>query len=250
MTLEDRINRYYDHLTHTDKQILKVILKLDFKRQNYTVNDIANHAHVSTTSVHRAIKKVGFKAYTEFKYEVQKRTGFVESNGSNYNDNIIESITRTLNDFTETNHDELYEKMNKARTIYAFGTGNEQQSALQIFANHFIYYGKPIIIINTITDLEIYSRKMTEDDLIFFCSLNGNAISYQNVLNTLGLKNTYSVSITLKANNNLSQSCKHNLFFYPDFHQSNTTLHWPSLTLRVLLDALLNDYFLHLSHQN
>lgn len=248
MTLEQRINMYYDALTQTDKDILYILSKIDFKKESPTVSDIAAKAHVSTTSVHRAIKKIGFKAYTQFKYALMNQSE-VEKNPNNYNTMITHAIQTTLETFDSSDLISLFQKLEHARNIYVFGTGNEQQTALHTFSNHFMYYGKPILQISTLTDLEIYSRKMNESDVIIFCSLKGEAVNYKNVLQTLKIKNTETVSITALGSNPLSQFCKHNLFFVEDFHESTTSLHWPSLTLRVLLDKLLNTYFEYLSHK-
>lgn len=246
MKLEDRINANYKALTSTDKDIFKVILSMNFNTQSPTVQDVADNAHVSTASVHRAIKKVGYKAYTHFKYEMSKAPS-LRAIHNTYGDFMIDFINQTITDYDKSDHLELYEKLNSARNIYVYGTGNEQQSALQTFSNHFIYYGKPLITIQTLTDLDIYSRKMTKDDVVFICSLKGMTESYHHILHTLEMKRTYLVSITSDSLNQLSQVSNHSLYFHSDFHHSTTNLHWPSITLRVLLDKLIYEYFLNQS---
>lgn len=248
MSLEDRINASYNQLTQTDKDILHIIMSFDFSKEFPTVQDIANKAHVSTTSVHRAIKKIGYRAYTHFKYDMNEPSVNLESKKS-YDTSIIQSIENTLAKYASNDHSVLYDKLYNARNIYIYGTGNEQQSALQTFSNHFIYYGKPLINIQTLTDLDIYSRKMNESDILIICSLNGNTENYQHILNTIDMKKTYTVSITSSNTNSLSQFSKHNLYFYSDFHDSITNLHWPSITLRVLIDKLINSYFQYISHK-
>lgn len=247
MSLEDRINTYYNQLTQTDKEIFRIIMEFDFKKTFPTVQDIANKAHVSTTSVHRAIKKIGYKAFTHFKYDI-KNLNIPLQIQENYDAMMTHAIEKTLKDYSSIDHTVLYEKLSQARNIYIYGTGNEQQSALQTFSNHFIYYGKPLINIQTLTDLDIYSRKMNREDILIICSLNGNTDNYQHILNTIEMKKTFTVSITASSSNALSQFSNHNLYFYPDFHTSVTNLHWPSITLRVLLDKLINDFFEKQSH--
>lgn len=247
MSLEDRINASYNQLTQTDKEIFHCIMEFDFNRSFPTVQEIANKAHVSTTSVHRAIKKVGYKAFTHFKYEMKNQT-ISHKTYQNYDTSMTHAIETTLSGYSSNDHSILYEKLSKARNIYIYGTGNEQQSALQTFSNHFIYYGKPLINIQTLTDLDIYSRKMNRGDILIICSLNGNTDNYQHILNTIEMKKTFTVSITASGSNALSQFSNHNLYFYPDFHTSVTNLHWPSITLRVLLDKLINDFFEKQSH--
>lgn len=249
MTLEERINANYEILTPTDKDILKLLLSLDPSKPVPTVKDIAKKAHVSTTSVHRAIQKVGYKAYTQFKYSL---SSFNTSNkyNVNYNEYIESSIATTLRYFSAADHQKLFMAFHNSRNIYLFGTGNEQQTALQTFANHFSYYGRPPIFIHTLTDLEIYSRKMTDKDVIIICSLNGATDNYNHVITTLKMKNTFIVSITLDTSNQLSQNSNHSLYFSSDFHDSNTKLHWPSITLRVLLDSIIYHYFDFTAHQN
>ncbi len=248
MTLEERINANYDILTPTDRQIFKILLSLDPSQPVPTVQDVSKRAHVSTTSVHRAIQKLGYKAYTQFKYSIfpQTKKTLVKTN---YKDNLTHSIDETLNYFFETDHSDFYSSLHQARNIYLFGTGNEQQSSLQTFSNHFSYYGISPIFINTLTDLDIYSRKMSGNDVIIFCSLNGSIDNYQQVIKTLKMKNTYIVSITLDVTNPLSQISNHSFYFSSDFHSSTTNLHWPSITLRLLLDAIVYHYFEFTTHQ-
>lgn len=241
MNFQDRINLYYQDLTDSDKKVISQLQKL-YNSESLTVQRIADAAHVSTTTVHRTIHKLGYRAFTHFKHD---RTHFVPSTDLNTSlrESILKVSEKTLENFYELDNTLLYKKLCKATKIYTFGTGNEQLLALQNFAHHFMYYGNPITQLASISDLDIYSRKMQSSDLVIICSLNGNTTNYDHVLQTLKIKQIPILSVTRNSTNELAGNADYNLYFIPDFHSEATTLHWPAVTLNLLLDTLIHEFF-------
>ena len=238
--LTQRINLYYDQLTDTDKHVIKVLSTPHYITPKLTIKEVAKKANVSTTSVHRALKKLHYASFAELKYETLNRD-IAQKEITSYT-SIVDVITQTINIFEQKDHQELFQKLHEAQTIYGYGTGTEQLDALKTFSNHFMYYERPLTLLPTQTDLEIKAKKMTANDLLIIVSLNGGIIDYQDTLQSLKLRNVSVLSITQNIKNDLASFADYRLYFENDFHHGLISLHFPALTLNVLLDALIYHY--------
>lgn len=244
MNFEDRINDKYHTLNDTDKYIIKrfIIIKPDWEVM--TQQKLADLCNVSTASIHRMLKKLEFSGFSEFKfYMIQaKSTKFEGNNSENYNDFIINVIKNTLELNSKSVFDDVYENLRKAKTVYGFGTGTEQKQALNDFSNNLMYYDRPIVLLDTMTDINLMGLKMGIGDVVFIVSLSGNTPEVAEVIKLLTLKGIVFISITNNTNNAIAAASNINLYYSDDSFHGLTSLHWPAITLKVLIDQLLHGY--------
>lgn len=244
MLFEERINSKYNILNDTDRYIIKrfIILKPDWEVM--TQQKLADLCNVSTASIHRMLKKLEFTGFSEFKFymiQAQNKKYEVSTNGS-YKDFILDVIEKTIDLNSQTVFEEVYNTIKEAKTVYGYGTGTEQKQALIDFSNSLMYYDRPIVLLDTMTDINLMGLKMEANDVVLIVSLSGNTPDVAELIKLLRLKGIIFVSLTSKSNNAIAAASNINLYFSEDSYHGLTSLHWPAITLKVLIDQLLHGY--------
>lgn len=68
--IEQYYNQAKQDFNKNEKETIKHLLKLYRKIPAMTINELANQCYVSTSTLHRLIKKLGFRGYPDFKYQI------------------------------------------------------------------------------------------------------------------------------------------------------------------------------------
>lgn len=244
MNFEDRINTNYHTLNDTDKYIIKRIIITKPQWDDLTQQKLADLCNASTASIHRMLKRLKFSGFSEFKfYMIQSISNeHVISNEGNYKDYILDVIEKTLELNSSEIFQEVFESLHKAKTIYGFGTGTEQNQALSNLSNNLMYYDRPVILLDTMTDINLMALRMEIDDVVIIASLSGNTPQIDEVIKLLKLKGITVISLTNNTKNAIAAAADINLYYQEDAFHGLTSLHWPAITLRVLIDQLLHGY--------
>lgn len=244
MNFEDRINSKYHILNDTDKYIIKRFIILKPEWEDMTQQKLADLCNASTASIHRMLKKLDFSGFSEFKfYMIQTNSPKYSVNeGASYEDYIIEVIKNTLDLNSDTVFEDVYDSFKSAKSIYGFGTGTEQKQALHDFSNNLMYYDRPVIMLDSMTDINLMGLRMGVGDVVIVVSLSGNTPEVAEVIKLLRLKGIVFISITNNTNNAIAAASNINLYYADDSFHGLTSLHWPAITLKVLIDQLLHGY--------
>lgn len=244
MNFEDRINDKYHMLNDTDKYIIKRFIILKPEWEEMTQQKLADLCNASTASIHRMLKKLGFSGFSEFKYYMiqAKDSELLVNNDTNYDEFIIDVVKKTLDLNSSSVFEEVYESLSKAKTIYGFGTGTEQKQTIKDFSNSLMYYDRPVILLDTMTDINLMGLKMEAGDVVLVVSLSGNTPEVTEIIELLKLKGIIFISITNNTKNAIAAASNINLYFIQDSLHGIQALHWPAITLRVLIDQLLHGY--------
>lgn len=248
MTFEDRINTYYHSLNGTDKHIIKQIIINKPQWEEMTQQRLADLCNASTASIHRMLKRLNFSGFSEFKFYMIKRPTVDNwsENTESYRDFIVKTIDTTLEMNAEDVFLRVYDMIENAPELYGFGTGTEQRESLQSFSNHLMYYHTPLIMLDTVTDINLMSLRMKRGDVLFIASLSGNTPMFDEMMSILKLKGVSVISLTNNTKNAISAASDLNLYFQDDSFNGLKSLHWPAITLRILLDQLLHGYISYL----
>lgn len=244
MTYQERINKYYHDLNGTDKYILKQITMNKPNWEEMTQQKLAEICNASTASIHRMLKRLHFTGFSEFKFFMINSpvTDVWEKNEESYHDFLVNSIDKTLKMNPKEKFDCFTNYINNAPNIYGYGTGKEQHDSLDTFSNHLMYYDRPIILLNSTTDINLLSLKMEPNDVFIITSLSGNTPMIDEILEILKLKGVIIVSMTNNTRNSIASIADLSFYYEDDTYLGLNSLHWTALTLRVLLDQILHHY--------
>lgn len=252
MSLKTVINEHYHNLSDIELHILEFILKQEIQYNDLTINSLAKMCNVSTTSIHRTVKKLGFSGFSEFKYFMinndPKRTQMSELKESNYKQVIVDNISLTLDAINNNDLELLLKLIYQSNVRYAYGTGWKQGAQLQAFSNDLLTYDKSLIQIRALTDLKFMSERMNKGDLFIVSSLGGNTECVAEIVRYLTLKGVHTVSFTSFGINEISKASSLN-FYYQDDNYDDGKLPWPAMNLKALQDYIVYRYLLYNDEQ-
>lgn len=238
------IEKYYNQskheFTNNEKEILRSLIKSYRRIPNLTIHELADACYVSSSSLHRLIKKLGFRGFPDFKYKISDELSsqsIKTHDTEDYMKNIIENIeiTKRLN---ENNIIKVANLILQKENRYCFGTGWKQKQIIDNFSTDLLYYRESFTTLRTIDDLKMASEYMGENSLILIVSLSGNAKGYVDILKKCKLNGVTIISITSDTPNPLSSLADYSLYFKDDIlYQDNK--HWNCITLHFLTDYII-----------
>lgn len=235
-----------DQLTQTDQSVIKKLEENMHLIPKSTLSELAKQVYTSTTSLHRLVKKLGFNGYTEFKYvieeylESEENNQVSKTNENHYFKKTIEDIQIT-HQLNEEKFSSIVLDMISHNDLYCFGTGWKQKQIVDNFANDLLYYGQSLKTLRNRDDLEIASKHLDENSMIFIVSLSGNMKGYKETMEYISSKGVVTVGVTIHSDNPLSSLATHALYFI-DSSLDIDHHHWSSIPLGYIFDQLSHEY--------
>ncbi len=199
--------RKYDSLTVSEKIAFLKIEELDNDILMMNLNDISNYCQVSTATINRALKKMGYKNLKHFKATLNIKTA--TSSKSNLSISPFEeAICQTVESFDSKLIDTTTSQIISANCVYIIGFGITTSLALDFYIN-LRKLGKHVFYINDSDMLQIINdTTLTTNGLIIYISYSGNdedmnkcALSHKSTFNQILV--TSNVDCQLAKNCNL-----------------------------------------------
>lgn len=133
--LDGIINQNYAKLNHLDLRILGYIQNHLHESTTLSIAKLAEKCNVSTATVLRTTQKLNFSGYSEFKYFLKSDDVQEEKQDVDAIEILNQDIAQTIKMFQQNGQiQEIYQKMDEAENIYAYGTGQGQRLMLQEMA--------------------------------------------------------------------------------------------------------------------
>ena len=181
LSLYDLIEINKPHFTDNDKTISAALLEYPGLIERYTVSQLAEYLKVSTASIMRFAKKLGYSGYSELRFDYMKsaHTG-QDSDPSNndlqqYTRLTIESLQR-MSSMDEAIFISLAREIKKHKKIYAIGSGKSGLVA-EYMRYSFIRLGKSIETATESVMIRDIPKGADHDDLIIFFSEKAGSAS-------------------------------------------------------------------------
>ena len=221
-----KINNIYNELTDVDKKIADYINENKYLISKLSVSELAENSNVSSASIVRFSRKLGYSGFGELKIEIAKdltakskdysyieedRGVGVSSIVSKITNKTIESIIHT----TKLNELDMIEESIKelinAKTVYVFGVGGSALVALDL-QQKLLRINKP-----TITSLDSHTQQMIslnlgEDDVAIGISYSGRSKEIIKSIENAKSKGAKCIGITKYGENYLNKICDINLY--------------------------------------
>ncbi|MCR6098149.1 MurR/RpiR family transcriptional regulator [Salipaludibacillus agaradhaerens] len=241
----------FERLSETERYLLTYIHDHLDDIATMSIVTLSERAAVSTATIVRLMKKIGYKGYTSFKYRLEQDKQMIDKEGSLSGiDHAIkqalhkneEEVQRTIQLQSIGQIEDAVQKMHDAKKIYIFARGFSQLIAhemavkLQVLDKTCEMHDDPNII-------RIKSRKMNhQTDLAIFISLNGETGELVEACQNLTIRQVTTITLTTKAHSSLNRLSDITLLGYrsdksaiPEYEvRSRLAL---NVIARVLLDA-------------
>ena len=147
------INDNFTKLNSVDLHILTYIQNNPELCISLSIAELAKRCNVSTATVLRTTQKLNFSGYSEFKYFLKEDEKKHSLSSVDMIAIMNQDISQTVKFFEQNKHiEEICQMIEKADTIYAYGTGQGQRLMLQEAARCFFNVNKKFILVPSSTE--------------------------------------------------------------------------------------------------
>lgn len=207
MKLEQLLNEHFDELNKNEKTICQTILSNRERFAQYTSQDFADNCHVSRATLLRFCRKIGLTSFSDLKLLIKEETLPSQSE-----ENIYDIYHALIEELRKFSYRSICEKIYQAKTIYIYGTGNEQKALAEECKRIFLTVGKCVIDLFDDGEVEFMKYSFKKDDMFFIISLSRETKEGIRILEHIAATKIQRVSITRLANNTISSLCETNLY--------------------------------------
>lgn len=184
MNFNQRVFQNYDHLSDSEQFLVEYIEKNKDLMNHISIVKLSEQANVSTSTIVRCMKKLGYKGFTDFKFKITlEHADYGTDDILNFKniDKQIETailknkeeVINTLSYVSPVIIEDALEAINYSKKITIFARGfsemiaQEMSTKLQLLDKHCEMHSDPNII-------RLKSNYFQDDDLVIFISLSGN----------------------------------------------------------------------------
>lgn len=201
------LNNEYKNLSYSEQEVIDFILKYK-DIESLKLKYITESLHISTSTVIRAVKKLGYNSFNMFKFSLialkKEDFNYIEENFKIVKNNVINDFNKTLDLLNENIVNDFSNAIINSTRIFCIGVGsssmvanefNRQLKLLGLWTNNF----------NEKYEIERILDISKRDDLIIVISLSGEDKEINEMLINSKLNGTKIASITDFGNNTLSK---------------------------------------------
>lgn len=211
MKLHRKISENTKYLTKLEKNLLQLMLenKNLFTYDTFTIARIAEEFSISSTSVHRLSKKLGYKSFIQFKDDYFKKNKEDNTNIRDDDQQFVSLMIDTYKFIKQANIDEIVDKMMECKKITLYGMGMSNYLS-KIFQIKLQLLGIPAEQHDDSRFMRLSSRILQKDqDLVFILSRSGETPELLEVLVETKLRGIDVVLITESRNSTFEKFCKY-----------------------------------------
>ena len=214
----ENLKENYDRLSISEQQAIDYLMKQD-NIEHTTLKEIKQEILVSSSTVIRACKKLGYNTFIDLKYdlkmskELTKNNNATSSNFITLKEQLSVEFSRTMSILNQDDFDIFADKIINARRIFCLGSG----SSYMVMSD----FNRKLKLINLWSNdyFEHYSIKRipdicTKDDVILVFSLGGNTDVINDCVLATKQNGATILSITSLANSPLAKMSDHLIKVY------------------------------------
>ncbi|MED4591355.1 MurR/RpiR family transcriptional regulator [Bacillus safensis] len=240
----------YQTLSETERYLLNYIHQHLEDISTLSIVTLSERANVSTATIVRLMKKIGYNGYTSFKYRLKQEKKMTDASDQlkNIDEDIKlairkneEEVLKTLQLQSIGQIEDAVQKIHNADKIYIFGRGFSEMIAKEMTIKLQLI-GKTCEVHDDPNIIRLKSRDIEKSELAIFVSLNGETAELVEACQNLSMKQVTTITVTTRIDSTLSKISDMTLVgykgeqsFFPDYEvRSRLSLH---VIARILLDA-------------
>lgn len=240
----------YQMLSETERYLLHYIHQHLEDISTLSIVTLSERANVSTATIVRLMKKIGYNGYTSFKYRLKQEKKMTDDSDQlkNIDEDIKLAIRKNEEEVLKTIQlqsigqiEDAVQKIHDADKIYIFGRGFSEMIAKEMTIKLRLI-GKTCEVHDDPNIIRLKSRDIDKNELAIFVSLNGETSELVEACQNLSMKQVTTITVTTRIDSTLSKISDMTLVgykgeqsFFPDYEvRSRLSLH---VIARILLDA-------------
>lgn len=212
--------KHLDELTKSEMKIYQYILDNITTIHSKTVRAIARECYVSTSTILRLVKKLGFEGYNEMTLIIkftlsnkQQSSTVISEKKHKYKDEYSKNISETIRVIDEENIAEVCSKINNSKRLFIFSRGSIKAHA-SYFEFLFKLKGIDVYYPDSSVARNLYVNDVHEYDVAVFVDYNGNDEHLLGLLSKVKANSCNNIVSITQANNNLMQNMSNFNFYY------------------------------------
>lgn len=249
----------YDDLSDSERHLLQYIYNNVERISTMSIVTLSEETNVSTATIVRLMKKLGYEGYTSFKYSIKDKMKMSDQHNvmADIDTQIKEAIHKNELEVIKTIQmqnigviEDAIQKIYDAEKVYVFARGfsemigNEMTVKLQLSGKNCEMHNDPNII-------RVKSHKLKANDLVIFVSLSGETIELVEACQNFKIKNISTVTLTTRMDSSLAKlseiiflGYKGEHSYFPDYEVRSR------LPLQVISRILLDAYVIRMLNRN
>lgn len=214
MQLDDLVQQQYENMGTSDRRIWQYVTRHREQCKKLSLHELADACEVSHTTVLRFLQLLGMDGYGEFK-------AFLK--WSNLNEPVFDqrgveqnsfNLSRTISSIQQADCTGLFQSMNQAGGLYAYGSGAVQKAAAKVLKDYLILAGRLLHVIEGKEERLMAMRQMQKGDVVILFSLSGNNPVMNEYASELRERGMILVAVCQDGANDLSKICRYYLPFF------------------------------------
>lgn len=218
MTIDELISKYYDNFSNSDVDIAKYILNNKESVSQMSIDSLAAACLVSRSTVMRFSQKLGLKGFAELKLLIKMNLQTIPNYPGNFVEMICNNEINVIKHFQNMDMVALCRLLFQANRIFVYGTGQVQRSVAAEFKRLFLCLGTIVDVISGEGEFRKTSRIISNQDVIFVISKDGEGPFLKEMLQNLQIKSVPIISLTRSSNNAVAQLSTQNIFVSIERH--------------------------------
>jgi len=210
-------------LTQNEQSILTYVVKNMHLVKKMSIRSLADICFVSTTTIFRFVKKLGYNGYAEFidaidKTEAETRKIVIPSivENDNYRDSYLKNVMEAVKVITDEKIEKFKTILSRNPDIYILATGLSKEVGLY-FNRLLTTLGYNVYFPNEIYEKKMVLRKIKKDDVLLVLSYTGDNQTVIHEIETIfAIATPTIISFTRADNNPIQNMSDLNFYFFAD----------------------------------
>ena len=211
MRLEELVDQHYHQLSANDRELIRSIFKEKTSVSTMNSTQAAEFLHISRTTLVRLLKKLGLDTYAQFKLLLAQKESTDRIVRFDMPE-IAKNYRFLIDELKKHDYTAVCRMLSEARTIYLYGSGNEQKAIAEEFKRIFLILGKCCVSLFDYGEVEFARQRFMPHDLFVAISLSGEGAETLRVVRCAQAGNIRTLSITRWENNALARMCQESLY--------------------------------------
>ncbi|GGB61941.1 MurR/RpiR family transcriptional regulator [Fictibacillus barbaricus] len=247
-TFLKRLSQHRDRLSQLEKQVLDYLLINPDKVIKLNVNELAKELFVSTATISRTCKQLGYDGFQDLKYTLSKYVDQDKEVHVISSTTMLSQIDRMKAEMDQTLQSINEEQIQKAASfikesnfVEFFGVGASHPTCVEA-ARKLTFSGKISSAREDWDELRCVANSLTEQDLAILVSFSGETLHILEYANILKERNVRTIAVVGRQNSRLQQEVDLTFHaqimngYYGDLDMSSR------FPLSILLDLMILTY--------
>ncbi|MEA5060656.1 MAG: MurR/RpiR family transcriptional regulator [Clostridia bacterium] len=206
-------------LSSTEQNIFKYVVKNMHLVKNMSIRELATACYVSTTTLFRFVKKLGFDGYSDFQAAIRETE---ESSrqidipnvvyNTNYQSSYLKNIIEAVQVITDEKKDKFNEIMSRYPKIYILAKGLSEAVGVYLY-RLLTMCGYEVEFPTHHYQIQSVLRRIKRDDVLLILSYTGNNQTVIQYIEEIFAISTPTIISITRADNNVIQNMS-DLNFY------------------------------------